>query len=309
MGDDHIEHKMLSRGIENAQRRIESRNFDIRKNLLEYDDVANDQRQAIYSLRNQLINEDSISDAIYDLINEEMHAISNDFVPLESVESQWRLKELDKYLNEHYLFEENIANKVNNDKKLTPVTIANLVAESALKRYQEKYITIKDNVDQLEKQVMLQILDVHWKDHLAEMDHLRQSVGLRAYAQKNPKNEYKREAFEMFELMLNDINREAIKVLFRLELASEEEIQELENRSREAQQNRELEMQQEQIEPLAANDTKQSSNQPDQIETIKTDGPKLGRNEIVKITDGKDIKELKYKKAQPLIDSGEWKII
>tara|TARA_A100001011_G_scaffold137500_1_gene145029 strand:- start:679 stop:3342 length:2664 start_codon:yes stop_codon:yes gene_type:complete len=309
MGDDHIEHKMLSRGIENAQRRIESRNFDIRKNLLEYDDVANDQRQAIYSLRNQLINEDSISDAIYDLINEEMHAISNDFVPLESVESQWRLKELDKYLNEHYLFEENIANKVNNDKKLTPVTIANLVAESALKRYQEKYITIKDNVDQLEKQVMLQILDVHWKDHLAEMDHLRQSVGLRAYAQKNPKNEYKREAFEMFELMLNDINREAIKVLFRLELASEEEIQELENRSREAQQNRELEMQQEQIEPLAANDTKQSTNQPDQIETIKTDGPKLGRNEIVKITDGKDIKELKYKKAQPLIDSGEWKII
>ena len=309
MGDDHIEHKMLSRGIENAQRRIESRNFDIRKNLLEYDDVANDQRQAIYSLRNQLINEDSISDAIYDLINEEMHAISNDFVPLESVESQWRLKELDKYLNEHYLFEENIANKVNNDKKLTPVTIANLVAESGLKRYQEKYITIKDNVDQLEKQVMLQILDVHWKDHLAEMDHLRQSVGLRAYAQKNPKNEYKREAFEMFELMLNDINREAIKVLFRLELASEEEIQELENRSREAQQNRELEMQQEQIEPLAANDTKQSTNQPDQIETIKTDGPKLGRNEIVKITDGKDIKELKYKKAQPLIDSGEWKII
>ena len=309
MGDDHIEHKMLSRGIENAQRRIESRNFDIRKNLLEYDDVANDQRQAIYSLRNQLINEDSISDAINDLINEEMHAISNDFVPLESVESQWKLKELDKYLHEHYLFDENITNKVNSDKKLTPVTIANLVAEGALQRYQEKYITIKDNIDQLEKQVMLQILDVHWKDHLAEMDHLRQSVGLRAYAQKNPKNEYKREAFEMFELMLNDINREAIKVLFRLELASEEEIQELENRSREAQQNRELEMQQEPIEPLAANDTKHSSNQPDQIETIRTDGLKLGRNEIVKITDGKDTKELKYKKAKPLIDSGKWKFV
>ena len=309
MGDDHIEHKMLSRGIENAQRRIESRNFDIRKNLLEYDDVANDQRQAIYSLRNQLINEDSISDAIKELINEEMHAISNDFVPLESVESQWKLKELDKYLHEHYLFDENITNKVNIDKKLTPVTIANLVAEGALQRYQEKYITIKDNIDQLEKQVMLQILDVHWKDHLSEMDHLRQSVGLRAYAQKNPKNEYKREAFEMFELMLNDINREAIKVLFRLELASEEEIQELENRSREAQQIRELEMQHKQIEPLVANDTKKSTNQPDQIETIRTDGSKIGRNEIVKITDGKDIQELKYKKAKPLIDSGKWKFI
>ena len=309
MGDDHIEHKMLSRGIENAQRRIESRNFDIRKNLLEYDDVANDQRQAIYSLRNQLINENSISEAINDLINEEMHAISNDFVPLESVESQWNLKELDKYLLEHYLFEENITNKVNNDKKLTPVTIANLVAEIALQRYQEKYITIKDNLDQLEKQVMLQILDVHWKDHLSEMDHLRQSVGLRAYAQKNPKNEYKREAFEMFELMLNDINRESIKVLFRLELASEEEIQELENRSREAQQNRKLEMQQEQIEPLVASDIKNNINQPPQVKTLKTDGLKLGRNEKVKITDGKDIQELKYKKAKPLIDSGKWKLI
>ena len=240
MGDDHIEHKMLSRGIENAQRRIESRNFDIRKNLLEYDDVANDQRQAIYSLRNQLLNEDNISEAINELIFSEMQSICNDFVPLESVESQWRLEELDGYLNDHYLFEKGIAAKVKNDKKLTPETIASLVAEKALKRYQEKYITIKENLAQLEKQVMLQILDVHWKDHLAEMDHLRQSVGLRAYAQKNPKNEYKREAFEMFEVMLNAINSESIKVLFRLELATEEEIQELEDRSREAQKNREI---------------------------------------------------------------------
>mgnify|MGYP003304754943 FL=1 len=199
MGDDHIEHKMLSRGIENAQKRIESRNFDIRKNLLEYDDVANDQRQAIYSLRNQLLNEDNISEAINDLINEEMHAVSNDFVPLDSVESQWRLEELDKYLLDHYFIEENIATKVRNDQKLTPDTIANLIADSAVHKYKEKFLKIQDNLAQLEKQVMLQILDVHWKDHLAEMDHLRQSVGLRAYAQKNPKNEYKRESFEMFE--------------------------------------------------------------------------------------------------------------
>ena len=184
MGDDHIEHKMLSRGIENAQRRIESRNFDIRKNLLEYDDVANDQRQAIYSLRNQLLNEDNISEAINDLIFTEMHSISNDFVPLESVESQWRLDELDEYLLDHYLFEKSIARKVRNDKKLTPETIANLVAEKASKRYQEKYVTIKENLAHLEKQVMLQILDVHWKDHLAEMDHLRQSVGLEGIRSK-----------------------------------------------------------------------------------------------------------------------------
>jgi|TARA_B100000959_G_scaffold254823_1_gene286746 preprotein translocase subunit SecA len=309
MGDDHIEHKMLSRGIENAQKRIESRNFDIRKNLLEYDDVANDQRQAIYSLRNQLLNEDNISEAVNDLINEEMRAVSNDFVPLDSVESQWRLEELDKYLLDHFFIQDNIAAKVRNDQKLTPDTIANLISNSAAKKYKEKYFKIGDNLAQLEKQVMLQILDVHWKDHLAEMDHLRQSVGLRAYAQKNPKNEYKREAFEMFEVMLNEINSEAIKVLFRIELASEEEIQELEARSREAQQNKEMKLQQEQIKPVIGNNPNPEPGQLAKVETIKTDEPKLQRNEIVKITNGKETKELKYKKAKSLIETGEWKII
>ena len=309
MGDDHIEHKMLSRGIENAQKRIESRNFDIRKNLLEYDDVANDQRQAIYSLRNQLLNEDNISEAINDLIDEEMRAVSNDFVPLDSVESQWRLEELDKYLIDHYFIDENIAAKVRNDQKLTSDSIATLIADSAAKKYKEKYLEIGDNLAQLEKQVMLQILDVHWKDHLAEMDHLRQSVGLRAYAQKNPKNEYKREAFEMFEVMLNEINSEAIKVLFRIELASEEEIQELEARSREAQRNREMKLQQEQVPPVIGNNPSPEPEQLAKVETVKADEPKLQRNEIVKITNGKETKELKYKKAKPLIESGEWKII
>ena len=309
MGDDHIEHKMLSRGIENAQKRIESRNFDIRKNLLEYDDVANDQRQAIYSLRNQLLNEDNISEAINDLINDEMRAVSNDFVPLDSVESQWRLEELDKYLFDHYLIEENIAAKVSNDQKLTPDLIATLIADSAAKKYKQKYLKIEDNLAQLEKQVMLQILDVHWKDHLSEMDHLRQSVGLRAYAQKNPKNEYKREAFEMFEVMLDEINAEAIKVLFRIELASEEEIQELEERSREAQQNREMKLQQEQLQPVIGSDPSPEPEKLAKVETVKTDEPKLQRNEMVKITNGKETKELKYKKAQPLIEAGEWKII
>ena len=309
MGDDHIEHKMLSRGIENAQKRIESRNFDIRKNLLEYDDVANDQRQAIYSLRNQLLNEDNISEAINELIIEEMHAVSHDFVPLDSVESQWRLAELDQFLLDHYLIEENIATKVKNDRKLTPITIASLISDCATKKYKEKYLKLEDKLAQLEKQVMLQILDVHWKDHLAEMDHLRQSVGLRAYAQKNPKNEYKREAFEMFEVMLNEINSEAIKVLFRLELASEEEIQELEARSREAQENREMKLQQEKIEPLIGNNQNSMPEELTKVETIKIDEPKVKRNEMVKITNGKDTKELKYKKAKPLIETGEWRIL
>ena len=287
MGDDHIEHKMLSRGIENAQKRIESRNFDIRKSLLEYDDVANDQRQAIYSLRSQLLEEDNISEAISDLISEEMHVISVDFVPLESVESQWRLAELDSYLAEHYLIAVNIQNKVNQDKKLTPELIAELIARTAASRYKEKYISIERNVAQLEKQVMLQILDVYWKDHLAEMDHLRQSVGLRAYAQKNPKNEYKREAFEMFESMLNSINTEAIKILFRLEIASEEEIQELEDRSLEAQKNKEMRLQQAKPELEVGKENPQSANP----EPVIRDEPKLGRNDPCHCGSGKKFKQ------------------
>ena len=192
---------------------------------------------------------------------------------------------------------------------MTPDTIANLIANNAAKKYQEKYLKIKDNLAQLEKQVMLQILDVHWKDHLAEMDHLRQSVGLRAYAQKNPKNEYKREAYEMFEVMLNEINTEAIKVLFRIELASEEEIQELEARSREAQKNKEMKLQQEQIAPVIGNNQNAEPDQFVKVETIQTDEPKLQRNEIVKITNGKETKDLKYKKAKPLLETGEWRII
>ena len=134
---------------------------------------------------------------------------------------------------------------------------------------------------------MLQILDVHWKDHLAEMDHLRQSVGLRAYAQKNPKNEYKREAFEMFETMLNAINTEAIKILFRLEIASEEEIQELEQRSLEAQKNKEMRLQQAKPDLEVGNENAQNTSP----ETITRDEPKLGRNDPCHCGSGKKFKQ------------------
>jgi len=291
MGDDHIEHKMLSRGIENAQKRIESRNFDIRKNLLEYDDVANDQRQAIYSLRNQLLEENNISEAISELIQEEMLAVSRDFIPLESVESQWRVEELEKHLRDHYLIEENIKEAIAQNTKLTPDLIGELIAGQAAKRYTEKYQKIEKNIAQLEKQVMLQVLDVHWKDHLAEMDHLRQSVGLRAYAQKNPKNEYKREAFEMFETMLDEINTEAIKILFRLELASEEELKELEQRSVDAQNHKEMQLQQAQPELVVGNNGGLSAKTASNQETILRVEPKLGRNDPCHCGSGKKYKQ------------------
>jgi preprotein translocase subunit SecA len=216
---------MLSRGIENAQKRIESRNFDARKNLLEYDDVSNDQRQAIYSLRNQLLEEEDISSTIESLIEQQFKGISNLYVPEESIESQWKSKQLDDYLKESYGLETDIANKINSNKKLVPNTIAEEIVLQAKNKYSKKFSDLGENRLLLEKQVMLQVLDVHWKEHLSEIDHLRNSVGLRAYAQKNPKNEFKREAYSMFESMLSEIDVETIRILFSLQISTESELE------------------------------------------------------------------------------------
>ena len=301
LGEDHIEHRMLSRGIENAQRRIENRNFDIRKNLLEYDDVANDQRQAIYSLRNQLLEESDISETIDELIDEQFKSVVYDFIPIDSVESQWELKELEEYLLNNFGINTDIENIVEKDKTLLPETIADIVKDNANNSFQEKYSNIADTRLLLEKQVMLQVLDVHWKEHLAEIDHLRQSIGLRAYAQKNPKNEYKREAYAMFEEMLDQINKETIRVLFTLQLTSPDEITNVKDSSQD-----ELELKKDDFNKENINEVNESKL--DNIPIIREE-PKFGRNEVVKITNGIDTKEMKYKKAKLLIETGEWKVI
>ena len=306
MGDDHIEHRMLSRGIENAQKRIESRNFDARKSLLEYDDVSNDQRQAIYSLRNQLLEEDDISETISDLIDQEFKRISNTYIPEESIESQWKSKDLDVYLKENYNLETNIESLIRADKKLLPESIADLIIEKAKELYKQKYQSLDSNRLLLEKQIMLQVLDVHWKEHLAEIDHLRGSIGLRAYAQKNPKNEFKQEAYSMFESMLDEIDSETVRILFVIEFATEEVLEGLKRDSE--KQEMVLEKPEIETEELQTNQPPPSP-QEQSPETVTRDEPKYGRNEIVKITNGQETKELKYKKAMPLIESGEWKIV
>ena len=307
MGDDHIEHRMLSRGIQNAQKRIESRNFDARKNLLEYDDVSNDQRQAIYSLRNQLLEESDISETINDLISQEFKRISNIYIPEESIESQWKSKDLDIYLKENYNLETNIESLIRDDKKLLPESIADLVIEKAKKMYKEKYQSLESNRLILEKQIMLQVLDVHWKEHLAEVDHLRGSIGLRAYAQKNPKNEFKQEAYSMFESMLDEIDSETVRILFVIEFASEEILEGLKRDSEKEEMV--LEKPEVETEELQTNQPPPSPQERQNPQTVTRDEPKYGRNEIVKITNGQETKELKYKKALSLIESGEWKII
>ena len=306
MGDDHIEHKMLSRGIENAQKRIESRNFDARKNLLEYDDVSNDQRQAIYSLRNQLLEEEDISETIETMIGREFERISNNYIPIESIESQWRSKELEKFLNENYGLATNINALIKEDTKLLPESIAELIISKADEMYKEKYSPLAENRLLLEKQVMLQVLDVHWKEHLAEIDHLRGSVGLRAYAQKNPKNEFKKEAYSMFEIMLDEIDIETVRILFSIQFANEEVLEGLKKEKKD-------EIVLEKPEPIFTNSGEDVQtpiqNQESSTPPLIRDEPKLGRNEIIKISNGTETKEIKYKKAKPLIETGEWKII
>ena len=303
MGDDHIEAKMLSRGIENAQKRIESRNFDARKNLLEYDDVSNDQRQAIYSLRNQLLEEEDISSTIESLIEQQFKGISNLYVPEESIESQWKSRQLDDYLKESYGLETDIANKINSNKKLVPNTIAEEIILQAKNKYSKKFSDLGENRLLLEKQVMLQVLDVHWKEHLSEIDHLRNSVGLRAYAQKNPKNEFKREAYSMFESMLSEIDVETIRILFSLQISTESELESI-NKQNSSQ---ELKLEKEEINSDIFQNEKQATPIV-KTNTVTRNEPKLGRNDLVKITNGQDTQEMKYKKAKPMIESGEWRL-
>ena len=304
MGDDHIEHKMLSRGIENAQKRIESRNFDARKNLLEYDDVSNDQRQAIYSLRNQLLEEPNISETINDLIESEFKKISNQYVPEESIESQWKTKELQELLLINYGIGNDIHERVKSDKKLIPETIAKLIIDNSKEVYKSKYESFGESRLLLEKQVMLQVLDVHWKEHLSEIDHLRGSIGLRAYAQKNPKNEFKQEAYSMFESMLDAIDAETIRALFSIDIVSKDQLDQI--KDKEKKEAEELIETSNTSNQISTNDQINEENANNQIVREQT---KIGRNQIIRITNGHETKEIKYKKAKSMIDTGEWKII
>ena len=304
MGDDHIEHKMLSRGIENAQKRIESRNFDARKNLLEYDDVSNDQRQAIYSLRNQLLEEPNISETINDLIESEFKKISNQYVPEESIESQWKTKELQELLLINYGIGNDIHERVKSDKKLIPETIAKLIIDNSKEVYKSKYESFGESRLLLEKQVMLQVLDVHWKEHLSEIDHLRGSIGLRAYAQKNPKNEFKQEAYSMFESMLDAIDAETVRALFSIDIVSKDQLDQI--KDKEKKEAEELIKNSNASNQISTNDQINEENTNNQIVREQT---KIGRNQIIRITNGHETKEIKYKKAKSMIDTGEWKII
>jgi preprotein translocase subunit SecA len=220
-----IEAGIVSRSIETAQRKVEARNFDIRKQLLEYDDVANDQRKVIYQQRNELLEAADISELIQSLRHGAFTDLVREYVPAESVEEQWNLQGLQAALAAEWQIDLPLVSMLAAEPNLTDEDIVERVTAAADALYQSKIdIVGKESFGGFERNVMLQAVDSHWREHLAALDHLRQGIHLRGYAQKNPKQEYKREAFELFGQMLDMIKNEVVKLIMTVRIQSREEI-------------------------------------------------------------------------------------
>jgi preprotein translocase subunit SecA len=220
-----IEHTMVTRSIESAQRKVEARNFDIRKQLLEYDDVANDQRKTIYSLRNELLESQDVSPRIADLRGGVIADLFRLYVPDESVEEQWDLAGLETALKAELQLELPVSRWLEQEEELQPAQLLGRIVEKADASYKAKVPAgAETSFHQYERYVVLQILDGHWREHLAALDHLRQGIHLRGYAQKNPKQEYKREAFELFGALVESVKLEVIKTLTAVQIKTQEDI-------------------------------------------------------------------------------------
>jgi len=228
-----IEHTWVSRAIENAQRKVEGRNFDIRKQLLEYDDVANEQRKIVYAERNRLMDVEDISANIDAMRRDVVEAVINRSVPPQSLEEQWDVDSLEKDLEGEFGIRVPVKEWLETDNELDEETLRERILEMINEAYQRKVSETGEQIMRhLEKWVTLQVLDSMWKEHLAAMDYLRQGIGLRGYAQKNPKQEYKREAFEMFQNLLEQVKHEVVTTLSKIQVRTEREIEEAETRKR-----------------------------------------------------------------------------
>ena len=289
-----IEHRMVSNAVEKAQRKVEGRNFDIRKQLLEYDDVANDQRSVIYQQRDQLLEADSISDTIeamcVDVVNDSVSA----FIPPQSLPEQWDVAALEAELKHEFRIELPLEQWLADDERLHEEGLREKVIAAVEVAYADKSREIGPDMPLLEKQVMLQVLDNLWKEHLSNMDYLRQGIGLRAYGQKNPKQEYKRESFELFQDMLNNIKRETVRFLSRVQVRNEDEVEELERQRREFQAvQQKMQFQHDEANSALSN---QSAGEPKPTSDLvpapfKRDGHKVGRNEPCPCGSGKKYKQ------------------
>jgi len=234
-----IEHPWVTRAIENAQKKVEGRNFDIRKQLLEYDDVANEQRKVIYEERNSLMGVDDISDTIMTTRSLVVNEVIDRHIPPDSLAEQWDVDSLEKELNSEFGMSIPINQWLDTDEELHEERLRNQIESQIVDAYQDKLNNVGESVIRhLEKAVMLRVLDEQWKEHLSNMDHLRQGIGLRGYAQKNPKQEYKREAYEMFTSMLNKVKHDVITTLSKVQIQTESQINSMEEERKAREQSR-----------------------------------------------------------------------
>ncbi|XXG90817.1 preprotein translocase subunit SecA [Neisseria sp. Ec49-e6-T10] len=217
-----IEHKLLTRQIEGAQRKVEGRNFDIRKQLLEYDDVANDQRKVIYQLRNDILDSDQVSDVVKDMRLDVVSDLVDVYMPPDSMEEQWDLESLEKVLHADFNFPVPVREWLEKEPSLENAQVKERLLKAIEDDYAHKIdVVSEEGMRQFERSILLQIMDTHWREHLAAMDHLRQGIHLRSYGQKNPKQEYKRESFQLFRDMIENVKRNVVTVLISVQIQEE----------------------------------------------------------------------------------------
>jgi preprotein translocase subunit SecA len=280
-----IEHPWVSRAIENAQRKVEGHNFDIRKNLLEYDDVANDQRKVIYEQRNELMAQTDISETIKAIREDVVNGVIDQYIPPHSLEEQWDVDGLVERLEDGFGITLDIPGWLENDDKLHEETLRRRILDEMVKAYEEKEQQAGSEVlRHFEKAIMLQVLDTLWKEHLAAMDYLRQGIHLRGYAQKNPKQEYKREAFELFGQLLERIKNEVISVLSKVKVKAEEDVAAVEEQRRAQVQ---MNYQHEEVSALRSEEQEEEQHP----QPFVRDERKVGRNEPCPCGSGKKYKQ------------------
>lgn len=284
-----IEHPWVTRAIENAQRKVEGRNFDIRKQLLEYDDVANDQRKVIYEQRNELLEAADVGETIAVMREDVLINMIATHIPPESVEEQWDVPALERELKGEVGLDLPLQKMLEDNPDIHEETLREFILSEANKAYAEKEaLATPDILRQFERSVMLQSLDNHWREHLAALDHLRQGIHLRSYAQKNPKQEYKREAFELFESLLNTIKTEVTKVTMLVQVKTEADVEAVE-RPVEVENVQYQHADYDEALGLAAADEGESSAQTGQ--PVVREGMKVGRNDPCPCGSGKKFKQ------------------
>ncbi len=281
-----MEHSMLTRVIENAQRKVEGHNFDIRKQLLEYDDIANEQRKVVYAQRTEIMASDDVSRTINAMHEEVANDLVNEFIPRDSFLEQWDLKGLESELRESFRVHVAVNEWTEQEEQVHEETIRETIREKLLACYADKEQLVGAQVmRQLEKSVLLQTLDLHWKDHLAVMDHLRQGIYLRSYAQKNPKQEYKKDSFELFASMLRGLRHNVVSTICLVQVQEEADVESLEaQRRRQAA----LPMEFQHAEASALNSEFEEQEQEHQ--PFVRDQPKIGRNDPCQCGSGKKYK-------------------